>query len=306
MKLSIIIPTKNRIEILNRTIENLVEAIKDVDAEIIIINDSKNPVSLSINSNKIQIINNPKSGAASARNFGVKKSLGQLLLFLDDDMIVNYINIFKTISLHQTKTHVAYNYFWIYPPDLIEILNDTSFGRYCLNALLFTNSYRSKINGRINQLIEENGLTSQYFSILKSDFLLTGGYDETIPFAGVEDYVLFKEMKKNNIKVFLSTSDIVFQNESDRISLFSVMERHRRGAVTIKKAIEIGHKELKLEFSSIKKVTYKFLVKIKRPIFQFTEALPNKKYFDKLYFKLVNLLLGLSSYEGFYNSDNKN
>lgn len=306
MKLSIIIPTKDRIEILNRTVENLVEAIKDVDAEIIIINDSKNPVSLSINSNKIQIINNPKSGAASARNFGVKKSLGQLLLFLDDDMIVNYTNIFKTISLHQTKTHVAYNYFWIYPPDLIEILNDTSFGRYCLNALLFTNSYRSKINGRINQLIEENGLTSQYFSILKSDFLLTGGYDETIPFAGVEDYVLFKEMKKNNIKVFLSTSDIVFQNESDRISLFSVMERHRRGAVTIKKAIEIGHKELKLEFSSIKKVTYKFLVKIKRPIFQFTEALPNKKYFDKLYFKLVNLLLGLSSYEGFYNSDNKN
>ncbi len=81
MKLSIIIPTKDRIEILNRTVENLVEAIKDVDAEIIIINDSKNPLSLSINSNKKQIINNHKSGAASARNYGVKKTLGQILLF---------------------------------------------------------------------------------------------------------------------------------------------------------------------------------------------------------------------------------
>ena len=306
MKLSIIIPTKDRTEILNRTLENLVEAIKGIDAEIIIINDSQNSIKLTVNSDAILELNNPKSGASTARNFGVKKSSGELLLFLDDDIMINNANILKTILLHQNKTHVAYNYFWIYPPDLIETLNDTSFGRYCLNAFLFTNSYRSKINGRVNQLIEENGLTSQYFSILKSDFLLTGGYDETIPFAGIEDYVLFKEMKKNNIKVFLSTSDIVFQNESDRITLFSVMERHRRGAVTIKKAIEIGHKELKLDFSSIKKVIYKFLVKIKRPIFQFTEALPNKKYLDKLYFKLVNLLLGLSSYEGFYNSNNKN
>jgi glycosyltransferase involved in cell wall biosynthesis len=305
MKLSIIIPTKDRISILNRTIENLVEAIKGLDVEIIIVNDSHNAITLIVNSDNIVIIDNPKSGAASARNSGVKKSSGELLLFLDDDIIVNNSNILKTISLHQNKIKVAFNFFWIYPPDLIESLRDTSFGRYSLNAFLFTNTYRSKINGRINSLIEENGLTSQYFSILKSDFLLTGGYDESLPFAGIEDYVLFKELKKNNVKVFLSTSDIVYQNESDRISLFSVMERHRRGAITIKKAIEIGHKELKLDFSSIKKITYFFLVKIKNPIFRFTEALPNKKYFDILYFKLVKLLLGLSSHDGYYNSDSK-
>ncbi len=305
MKLSIIIPTRDRVQILDRTIENLLEAIKGIDSEIVVVNDSKDTIQLNSFSDKIKIINNPKSGAASARNAGVKMSSGELLLFLDDDMIVNNSNVLKTISLHQNNTKSAYNFFWIYPPDLIENLNDTSFGRYCLNAFLFTNSYRSKINGRINQLIEENGLTSQYFSILKSDFLLTGGYDESIPFAGIEDYVLFKELKKNNIKVFLSTSDVIFQNESDRISLFSVMERHRRGAITIKRAIDIGHKELKLEFSSAKKISYQILVKIKNPIFKFTESLPNKKYVDKLYFKLVNLLLGLSSYEGYYNSDNK-
>ena len=45
------------------------------------------------------IINNPKIGASSARNSGVKKSSGELLLFLDDDIIVNSSNIIKILSL---------------------------------------------------------------------------------------------------------------------------------------------------------------------------------------------------------------
>src|SRR3954470_10304816 len=113
MQLSIVIPTKDRTEILQRTVDNLVKAVEGIDAEIIVINDSSKKVSLKGNYNKVEIINNPKNGAASARNLGVKHSSGELLLFLDDDIIVNKSNILRTLELHRDKSKVGYNFIWL-------------------------------------------------------------------------------------------------------------------------------------------------------------------------------------------------
>lgn len=299
MKLSIIIPTRDRTEILQRTISNLVEAINGTDAEILIVNDSTLPINLKEKNSFIKILSNSKSGAASARNTGVRESTGELLLFLDDDIIINKSNILKTLSLHQNSVKSAFNFFWLYPPDLIESLPKSSFGRYIIRHLLFSNSYRIKINDRINELIETDGLTSQYFSIHKSDFLLSGGYNENIPFAGSEDLILYKELTKSGIKVFISPSDIIFQNESDRIVLRSMLDRSRRGAITMRKA-EIAGYETSVTFSRTRKIFYPFFVHFQSPIYRLIKLIPNKRALDPVYFKLTNLLLSLSFYEGYY------
>jgi glycosyltransferase involved in cell wall biosynthesis len=299
VKISVIIPTKDRQSILQRTIENLLKAVENIEAEIIIINDSSNSISLLHQDNRIKLINNNKAGAASARNLGVLHSTGTLLLFLDDDIIVNKVNILRTIELHIGRNKVGFNFFWLYPPDLIERLPQISLGRYFLKHLLFTNSFRIKIDNRVERLVKMDGLTSQYFSILKSDFQLTGGYDENIPYAGIEDLILYKLLREHGIEIYLSTADIVFQNESDRLSLNSIMERTRQGAITIKKAEVLGH-NMDLSISFIKKGLYSFLINFKTIIFNLANLIPNKKYCDFIYFKLVNVLLGLSFYQGYY------
>ncbi len=301
MKLSVIIPTKDRKEILQRTINYLCDALEGIDAEVLIINDSKNPLEINLQSLLVQIINNPKSGAASARNFGVRHSSGELLLFLDDDILVNKANISKTFSLHRTFARKAFNFFWIYPPELIEALPKSSFGRYILSKLLFTNSYRMRIGNKADELIKTEGLTSQYFSILKSDFLSTGGYNENIPHAGIEDLVLYQEFLKQGIQVFTSPSDVVFQNESDRLNLHSILERSRRGAITMRIGKTMGY-EMKISFSSMKRVFYSFLVYFKPAIYAVAVNMPNLKLFDYIYLKFVNLLLGLSFYQGYFKS----
>jgi glycosyltransferase involved in cell wall biosynthesis len=300
MRLSVIIPTKDRKIILQRTINHLLEALDGIDAEVLIINDSKTPLEITKNAN-VRIINNPKAGAASARNAGVNASSGELLLFLDDDILVNKANISKTFSLHSRSEKKAYNFFWIYPPELIEELPKTSFGRYILSKLLFTNSYRMRIGDRAEGLIKTEGLTSQYFSIRKSDFISTGGYNENIPHAGIEDLILYQEFKKQGIEVFTSPSDVIFQNESDRLSLRSILERARRGAITMKIGKSMGY-EMKVSFSSVKKVLYSLLVYFKSLFYAIAMNIPNLKLFDYIYLKFVNLLLGLSFYQGYFKS----
>jgi glycosyltransferase involved in cell wall biosynthesis len=301
MKISVIIPTKERHQILQRTINHLLEALEGVDAEILIVNDSKLPLALDSKSDRLRIVDNPKSGAASARNTGVHASNGELLLFLDDDILVNKANILKTFSLHKDSVKKAFNFFWIYPPELIEALPKTSFGRYVLNKLLFTNSYRLKIGDKAEELIKTDGLTSQYFSILKSDFLLAGGYNENIPHAGIEDLILYGEFKKSGIEVYTSPGDIVFQNESDRLNLRSILERARRGAITMRIARSMGY-EMHTNFAASKRVVYSWFVYLKPLIYRVAVNIPNLKLFDYIYMKFVNLLLGLSFYQGYFKN----
>ena len=224
---------------------------------------------------------------------------------MDDDIIVSKVNILRTLHLHETIKGSAFNFFWLYPSDLMAILPQSSFGRYILANKLFSNSYRINVNAAPGELVKVEGLTSQYFSILRSDFLLTSGYDESIPFAGVEDLILYKQLSKKGIEMYISPSDIIFQNEIDRISLLSLMERYRRGAITRRKASDAGHLDMGIIFHFTKKILYRILLPFKSLLYHIAMNTPNIKTLDALYFKLTNLLLGLSSYEGYNYVKNK-
>ena len=83
--LSIIIPTKDRTEILKLTLQKAIEAIEGFEIEIIVVNDG-NEIIQKIENPKIQYHNNPKKGVTTARNYGASLAQSDLLLFLDDDM----------------------------------------------------------------------------------------------------------------------------------------------------------------------------------------------------------------------------
>ncbi len=90
IKYSFIVPVYNTSKYLDKCLKSLVNQTFN-DFEIIIVNDGSTDNSKSIISNyqekynNIKVINQKNEGLSSARNNGVKKSIGNYLLFIDSD-----------------------------------------------------------------------------------------------------------------------------------------------------------------------------------------------------------------------------
>jgi len=91
MKISIILPTFNRSKLLTQTIKNIQNQTFE-DYELIIVNDASNDETINIIKQfkaidgRIKLIDNNKNvGCAKSREFGLKQSLGELIVFIDDD-----------------------------------------------------------------------------------------------------------------------------------------------------------------------------------------------------------------------------
>lgn len=93
-KISIIIPVYNAEKYLNDCIDSIIDQSLS-DIEIICVNDGSTDNSLKILSEyakkdkRISFFSQPNKGAATARNFGIKKAVGDYLLILDADDIMH-------------------------------------------------------------------------------------------------------------------------------------------------------------------------------------------------------------------------
>ncbi len=73
MQLSIIIPTKNRQQVLLESIEYALRAIENFEAEIIVVNDGDAIHNLPEN-DKLRLLDNNRQGASKARNMGGREA----------------------------------------------------------------------------------------------------------------------------------------------------------------------------------------------------------------------------------------
>lgn len=303
--LSIIIPTKDRGEVFFKTLNAAYQATKNSVAEIIVINDSKTN-NISINENlldRVKVFNNPKSGVASARNLGVKHAKYNHLLFLDDDIIINENNISELLSLSKKYPNAAINFNWIYPENLIEQIEKTQFGRYLIYIDYTSRKGWSKGMVWDDTALFEVELIASYFLFLSKDsFNLIGGYDETFPHAGAEDFDFATRLKKKGIKGFCYPLSTVLHNEEDRINMLAWLERKKRTGETRKVAANLGYAEIVIKTSAAKIFAAKLIYAAKGLLFFILKVIPNNKTFDKLYFKIVTLLFSVYLYKGYFGS----
>jgi len=91
---SVIIPTRNRVQLLAKCLESLEQL--DYPAEriqIIVVNDgTKIREDIFQNSRGFQfefIDSVTRVGASKARNLGIRRAVGEILVFIDDDVVVH-------------------------------------------------------------------------------------------------------------------------------------------------------------------------------------------------------------------------
>ena len=98
MKISVIIPTYKREVVLCQTIESVIEGIKKSnyasESELIIVDQTKEHTTsttlfLKNLEGEIKYIYEEKANLPNARNVGIKNSTGEILVFLDDDVILH-------------------------------------------------------------------------------------------------------------------------------------------------------------------------------------------------------------------------
>lgn len=300
MQVSIIIPTKDRGSVFDEALQSVIKAIEGLDAEVIVINDSKTS-SPNIPSvwNNVILVHNPKSGVASARNLGASMSQAEILLFMDDDFIIPPDSIVRALKVAAHDSLKIHLFNWIYPPTLHQSLTQFQFGRY-LVAHGFTS-----VQGWLGEewrddvVFELKDGASYFLPIRKSIFTAVGGYNENFPHAGAEDYDFVQRAKDKGVRFYLDKSCTLYHNESDRIELKNWLRRKERNGETLQMAVSFGHKELALNYSIHKRIFMGVLSKAKPILFWFLKFIPNVKKFDKLYFSITSLLLSTYLFDGY-------
>lgn len=303
MRLSIIIPTANRPVHLKKTLHNAVVAIEGLDAEIIVINDSRNTFPSIPDHPHIRSAQNIGSGVAAARNFGSRLAQGELLLFLDDDILISTKSIQHILNVHSNQHHVALNVDWVYPPATQQMLRTNSFGRFleAMGLTTFKGWYHHR-SWRDNALFESTSVASFHLSLLKSDFEETRGYDERFPFAGFEDYDFPLKLKNAGCKFFIDTRIAVFHNEILHPDPDQWLSRQRRRATTRRVAVNLGYTELALNYGTVKASALTVLTWIEPALRRILHWIPDKKAFDFLYFRILATLEAKAIFDGYRDS----
>jgi len=240
MKISILIPTKNRLPILRETLHNIysVNKLPKEDFEVIVSNDGDDDLSILSEEfpfKNLKIVKNTHNhGAAGNRNNAADYAQYEILQFLDDDILITEYFLERVIYWHNKLGNICLCSKLLYSKKLKEIANKTSFGRYIIKQ-----EYNNEINDftpfNDNGLYESTWLHGSSLSIKRLTFMYIGAFKEEIGFGGEEGELCFRA-QLNGISLVYDTKNIIYHNEIDRLILDDWLIRQIIG---IKGAIKI-------------------------------------------------------------------
>ncbi|MBL7863578.1 MAG: glycosyltransferase [Cyclobacteriaceae bacterium] len=302
MQISIIISTSNRGEIFTKTLTACIEAVSNLNAEIIVVHDrTYNSFQvLAQTAVPVAVLRSPRPGVAAKRNLGAANARGTLLLFLDDDILTSDAVIGHMIKLHESAQDICVNPNWVYPANLMRDLPSSAFGRFLLayNFVGFKGWYGDP-SWKDNALFQSKSIASFHLSISRENFLKSGGYNENFAEAGFEDYDYPKRLKEADLRFFIDSSVCVFHNEEDRTTIRPWLVRQQRGAFTRREAVTLGYTEMSIHYGVLKKATFRFIAILQPLLLLGLSAISKYKGLDRISFQIVLLLQAHHIYKGY-------
>jgi GT2 family glycosyltransferase len=232
---SVVMPTFQRGPTLKRTLEALTATDYPSDLlELIVVNNGSTDSTADVVHRFpiLRSVTQNHSGVSKARNHGATLATGEVLLFLDDDIIVAP----DTIRRHMTVRGKYESYPDCivsgrpeFPTEIRAALESWPLGRFrlwvedCAQATVVA---APGPNGRIFP----DSVPTQNLSIGAAFFRQLGGFDERFPSIGGEDHDLCIRARKAGAIVVLD-SDIPVIHNDQHASLISICRRQERGAV---------------------------------------------------------------------------
>lgn len=302
-RLSIIIPTKDRETIFQLTLQRAHDAITSIDAEIIVVNDSKTQtVNIPLLFKNIHVINNPEQGVASARNNGASIAQSSLFLFLDDDMWISEELVKKAVQLNAEYPQAVFNFNWEYPVELRKQIQQQPFGRF-LESIQFTTmkGWCRGMDWHDDKIFATTGLAGATLLIPKEIYFGVNGYDASFPLAGAEDHDFSARIIKAGYKAYIYPMIKAWHNEVNKTSLRGFLQRTYNNAITHRHAANIGYKEFNINYAPLKKTVYRSMRYLSKPLLFIADHWINIPAFDFIYFRLCHLLVGFYIYKGYHN-----
>lgn len=193
MIFSVIIPTCNRSDLLSSCL-NLIKSESELNKkfahEIIVSDDSHDQITKQLIDNHYSWANwtqGPKRGPAANRNQGAKQANGEWLVFLDDD------------CLPQPGWLKAY----------LELILSDAMKATVLEGKTVANGPKSRFDEEAPINITGNKLWSCNFAIKKSVFQEVEGFDESFPYAAMEDVDFFERVQKKAVIAFVHDAVVI-------------------------------------------------------------------------------------------------
>lgn len=88
LRLSVVIPTRDRRALLRRCLDAVLEQQSDVAFEVVVVNDAGCPIGdIVVGDERVSLVEGSGRGPAAARNAGIALASGDIVLFTDDDVI---------------------------------------------------------------------------------------------------------------------------------------------------------------------------------------------------------------------------
>jgi GT2 family glycosyltransferase len=235
--ISVVIPTFRRPQALQATLEAMVELDYPSDLyEVIVVDDGASDDTRAVverfrqGSPRITYLSQDHSGVATARNRGAEHASGDLLVFVDDDIVVAPEHLRRHVEDQEEFGDALVNGHWEFSPETMAELQESPFGRFRIEVESWVKDGIGK--QRISDsILRPREVTACNLGIRAQTFARLGGFDESFPYAGCEDQDFSLRAKEAGVPFVYDRSIRLLHNDR-RLSLEEFGERQRRGATT--------------------------------------------------------------------------
>lgn len=237
MRVSFVVPTYRRPDALEATLEALVRLDYPPSLyEVVVVDDGSADSTAEVTARfrhagpAILYVQQANSGVATARNNGAERAHGELLIFLDDDMLVAPDHITAHLAVREAHGDCLVNGHWAFSDATRAALAETPFGRYRMEL---EDDIRDRIakeplgDGRMRPA----EVTAANLGISAVRFRELGGFDGDFPYAGYEDQDFSLRARRAGC-LFVYDPAIRLLHNDGRVTLQQFCRRQERGAVT--------------------------------------------------------------------------
>jgi GT2 family glycosyltransferase len=234
---SFVVPTFRRPDALETTLAALARTdFSREQLEVIVVDDGDDAETRSVVERfreqlpGIRYLSQPNRGAARARNNGAREAQGDVLIFLDDDIVVEPEHVQGHLAVQGTFERALVNGHWEFSPDVAAQLEATAFGRFRIGVERWVKDGIAKAPLGDGRLAPE-AVTACNLSVDRELFWRLGGFDEEFPYAGYEDQELSHRAAEAGCQLVYDPAIRLLHNDR-RVTLRQFCARQERGAMT--------------------------------------------------------------------------